>query len=83
MLGPDAKSQVTVAYRDGKPVKATSIVVSTQHLDETMTSEDVREVVEPYRAPGAAARTGSTARPSGTSTRPASSSSAARTATAA
>ena len=48
MLGPDAKSQVTIAYRDGKPVKATSIVVSTQHLDETMTSEDVREVVEPF-----------------------------------
>jgi S-adenosylmethionine synthetase len=47
-LGPDAKSQVTVAYKDGKPVKATSIVVSTQHLDETMTSEDVRAVVEPY-----------------------------------
>jgi S-adenosylmethionine synthetase len=48
MLGPDAKSQVTVEYRDGKPVKATSIVVSTQHLDETMSSEDVRAVVEPY-----------------------------------
>ena len=48
VLGPDAKSQVTIAYRDGKPVKATSIVVSTQHLDEAMTSDDVREVVEPY-----------------------------------
>jgi S-adenosylmethionine synthetase len=47
MLGPDAKSQVTVLYRDGKPVKAQSIVVSTQHLDETMTSDDVRAVVEP------------------------------------
>ena len=47
-LGPDAKSQVTVQYHYGKPVKATSIVVSTQHLDETMTSEDVRQVVEPF-----------------------------------
>jgi S-adenosylmethionine synthetase len=47
MLGPDAKSQVTVLYRDGKPIKAQSIVVSTQHLDETMTSDDVRAVVEP------------------------------------
>jgi S-adenosylmethionine synthetase len=48
VLGPDAKSQVTVEYRDGKPVRATSIVVSTQHLDETMSSDDVRAVVEPY-----------------------------------
>jgi S-adenosylmethionine synthetase len=48
MLGPDAKSQVTIAYRDGKPMKATSIVVSTQHIDEAMTSDDVRAVVEPY-----------------------------------
>jgi S-adenosylmethionine synthetase len=48
MLGPDAKSQVTVEYQNGKPVKATSIVVSTQHIDETMTSDDVRSVVEPY-----------------------------------
>jgi S-adenosylmethionine synthetase len=47
MLGPDAKSQVTVLYRDGKPVKAHSIVVSTQHLDASMTSDDVRAVVEP------------------------------------
>jgi S-adenosylmethionine synthetase len=48
MLGPDAKSQVTVEYQNGNPVKATSIVVSTQHIDETMTSDDVRAVVEPY-----------------------------------
>jgi S-adenosylmethionine synthetase len=47
-LGPDAKSQVTVQYHYGKPVKATSIVVSTQHLDEKMTSDDVRAVVEPF-----------------------------------
>jgi S-adenosylmethionine synthetase len=48
VLGPDAKSQVTVEYRDGKPLRATSIVVSTQHTDESMSSEDVRAVVEPY-----------------------------------
>jgi S-adenosylmethionine synthetase len=48
VLGPDAKSQVTVEYQNGKPVKATSIVVSTQHTDENMTSDDVRAVVEPY-----------------------------------
>jgi len=47
-LGPDAKSQVTLRYEKGVPVEAMQIVVSTQHLDETMTSEDVREIVEPY-----------------------------------
>jgi S-adenosylmethionine synthetase len=47
-LGPDAKSQVTVRYDNGKPVEATQIVLSTQHLDETMTSHDVRAIVEPY-----------------------------------
>jgi S-adenosylmethionine synthetase len=47
-LGPDAKSQLTLRYEGGKPVEATSIVLSTQHLDEDMTSDDVRAVVEPY-----------------------------------
>jgi len=47
-LGPDAKSQVTVRYENGKPVEATQIVVSTQHLDEKLTSNDVRAIVEPY-----------------------------------
>ena len=47
-LGPDAKSQVTVRYEGGRPVGVTQIVVSTQHLDETLTSEDVRGIVEPY-----------------------------------
>jgi len=47
-LGPDAKSQVTVRYENSKPVEATQIVLSTQHLDAKMTSEDVRAVVEPY-----------------------------------
>ena len=47
-LGPDAKSQLSVRYENGQPVGVTSIVLSTQHLDETMTSDDVRLVVEPY-----------------------------------
>src|ERR1700744_2600248 len=47
-LGPDAKSQVTVRYVDGKPSEVTSIVLSTQHLDESWDSAKVRSVVEPY-----------------------------------
>ncbi|NWG72218.1 MAG: methionine adenosyltransferase [Parvularculaceae bacterium] len=47
-LGPDAKSQVTVRYEGGKPEEATSIVLSTQHLDESWSSARVRDVVEPY-----------------------------------
>lgn len=47
-LGPDAKSQVTVRYEEGKPVGVTQIVLSTQHLDENLTSADVRRIVEPY-----------------------------------
>lgn len=47
-LGPDAKSQVTVRYVDGKPSEIVSIVLSTQHLDESWDSAKVRSVVEPY-----------------------------------
>lgn len=47
-LGPDAKSQLSVIYRDGKPVGVSSIVLSTQHLDEALTSADIRAIVEPY-----------------------------------
>ncbi|MDO9417744.1 methionine adenosyltransferase [Pararhizobium sp.] len=47
-LGPDAKSQVTVRYVDGKPEAVDSIVLSTQHLDESWDSKKVRAVVEPY-----------------------------------
>jgi S-adenosylmethionine synthetase len=47
-LGPDAKSQLSVIYKDGIPVGVSSIVLSTQHLDASMTSADVRDVVEPY-----------------------------------
>jgi S-adenosylmethionine synthetase len=47
-LGPDAKSQVTVKYEDGKAVGVTQLVLSTQHLDESLSSQDVRKIVEPY-----------------------------------
>ena len=46
-LGPDSKSQVSVVYRDGKPVHASSIVVSHQHMNEKHTSHDIREMIEP------------------------------------
>ncbi|MFO1103711.1 MAG: methionine adenosyltransferase [Methylocystis sp.] len=47
-LGPDAKSQVTVRYADGKPVEATQIVLSHQHVDETLSPADIRNLAEPY-----------------------------------
>lgn len=47
-LGPDAKSQVTVRYENGRPVEVTQIVLSTQHLDASLDSADVRAIVEPY-----------------------------------
>ena len=47
-LGPDAKSQLSVVYRDGKPVGVSSVVLSTQHLDPDLTSDDIRAIVEPY-----------------------------------
>lgn len=46
-LKPDAKSQVTLEYRDSKPVRATSIVLSTQH-ENGMSQNEVREIVKPY-----------------------------------
>jgi len=46
-LGPDSKSQVTLLYVDGMPVKATSVVVSTQH-SEDLSQEQVREIVRPH-----------------------------------
>lgn len=46
-LGPDSKSQVTLRYEKGKPVEATSVVVSTQH-DESLSQDEVREIVRPY-----------------------------------
>lgn len=47
LLGPDAKSQVTLQYVNGKPVSATRIVVSIQHSDR-IEREEVRELVRPH-----------------------------------
>ncbi len=47
-LRPDAKSQISLRYEDGKPVEVTSIVLSTQHESEDQTSDDIRAIVEPY-----------------------------------
>ncbi|MDP2619362.1 MAG: methionine adenosyltransferase [Hyphomicrobiales bacterium] len=47
-LGPDAKSQVTVRYENGVPVAVSQIVVSQQHMDEALSSGDVRALIEPY-----------------------------------
>ena len=46
-LGPDSKSQVSVQYENGLPVRATSIVVSHQHLNEKHSSADIRNMIEP------------------------------------
>jgi len=46
-LEPDAKSQVTLYYENGKPVRATSIVLSTQHAPG-LSSDDVAAIVKPY-----------------------------------
>ncbi|WP_420345977.1 methionine adenosyltransferase [Pelagibius sp.] len=46
-LLPDAKSQVTLEYVEGKPVRATSVVVSTQH-SEDLDQDQVREIVRPH-----------------------------------
>jgi len=47
-LKPDAKSQISLRYENGKPVEVTSIVLSTQHESESQTSDDIRGIVEPY-----------------------------------
>jgi S-adenosylmethionine synthetase len=49
-LGPDAKSQLSVRYADGKPVGISSLVLSTQHIDPDLTSDDIREMITPYIA---------------------------------
>ncbi|HSZ50458.1 MAG TPA: methionine adenosyltransferase [Caulobacteraceae bacterium] len=46
-LEPDAKSQVTLVYENGRPVRADSIVLSTQHR-EGLTPSDVFDIVRPY-----------------------------------
>ncbi|MGK7654576.1 methionine adenosyltransferase [Roseovarius sp. B08] len=46
-FGPDAKSQVTLKYQNGKPVGLDTVVVSTQHA-EGLSQDDVRALVAPY-----------------------------------
>ena len=46
-FGPDAKSQVTLRYENGKPAGIDAVVVSTQHI-ESVTQDEVREMVKPY-----------------------------------
>ncbi len=48
-LEPDAKSQITLLYDRGRPVRATSIVLSTQHK-ASLTSNDIAAIVKPYIA---------------------------------
>ena len=43
-LRPDGKTQVTLAYEDGKPVGIDSVLVSTQH-DEALNQLDLRDVI--------------------------------------
>jgi S-adenosylmethionine synthetase len=57
-LGPDGKSQVTVEYRDAKPVRIEAIVLSTQHTEEILdgsghqiTEEARREIIEKIIGP--------------------------------
>ncbi len=71
-FGPDAKSQVSLRYADGRPVCATSVVVSTQHAPE-LSQDDVRELVRPLRAGDPARGLDVPRGASSTSTRPASS----------
>ena len=47
-LRPDAKSQLSLRYEDGKPVEVTSIVLSHQHALESQGSNDIRAIVEPH-----------------------------------
>jgi S-adenosylmethionine synthetase len=47
LLGPDSKSQVTLQYENGKPVRATKVVVSIQHSGR-IDQHEVREIVRPY-----------------------------------
>jgi len=47
-LGPDAKSQLSLRYENGKPVEIMSIVLSTQHRSEYQDSAHIRGIVEPY-----------------------------------
>ena len=47
-LGPDSKSQITVQYENGQPVGIREVVVSHQHIDESLTSSDMADIIMPY-----------------------------------
>jgi S-adenosylmethionine synthetase len=47
-LRPDAKTQLSLRYENGKPVEVTQLVLSTQHASLDQTSDDIRAIVEPY-----------------------------------
>jgi len=47
-LGPDSKSQLTVNYINGVPQSIKSIVVSIQHFDEKLSSDNIKEIITPY-----------------------------------
>ena len=55
-LRPDAKTQLSLRYENGRPVEVTQLVLSTQHDSESQTSDDIRAIVEPYIPRGAADR---------------------------
>jgi S-adenosylmethionine synthetase len=44
-LRPDGKTQVTIEYRDGRPFRASAIVISSQHADD-VTNEQLRAEIE-------------------------------------
>jgi S-adenosylmethionine synthetase len=46
-LGPDAKSQVTLHYVNGRPVRAAAVLVSSQHA-ANVDQEEVREIIRPH-----------------------------------
>ena len=46
-IEPDSKSQVTMLYENGKPVKVTSVVISTQHSKD-LNQDKVKEIISPY-----------------------------------
>ena len=47
ILGPDSKSQITLEHSNGKPVRATSVVVSTQHIEEA-SQDDIKDLVRKH-----------------------------------
>ena len=80
-LRPDAKSQVSVVYEDGKPVGISNVVISTQHSDDVNHAEIRRLLHREVIGKKVPAETCSTRRPSISLTLPARSWSAGRRAT--